>query len=185
MTMKGDFAKLDLLRVMVSKVGRSGKLHTAMKKNLAAEAVTQVKFGFRESRDPYGVPWKPLKFRKGKPLLDTGRMRNSFTSTVTPTGFRLGSNVSYAPHHQDGTGGRARAYTRYQAVTRGKFSSHRKAAKQKQGAVDVRALNFRVGGGAIPSRPMVPTAERGGLGAIWSQAFRKVAGLTFKKFLAR
>src|SRR5207249_12102559 len=66
--------------------------------------VTQTQLGFRESRDPYGVPWAPLKLRiGGKPLLHRGRLRSSITkSDVTASGFRLGSNLIYARVHQYG-----------------------------------------------------------------------------------
>ena len=59
--------------------------------------------GFRESRDPYGKKWAPIKHRKGRPLLDTGRLRSSFFGLVQGDGFKLGTRVSYAGFHQNGT----------------------------------------------------------------------------------
>lgn len=71
--------------------------------------------GFKDSRDPYGQPWKPLapatiaRRRKGSstPLLDTGRLRNSITRRVLAggNGVEIGSNVIYAAIHN--FGGRA------------------------------------------------------------------------------
>lgn len=102
MGLRGDFRKLDTLVVKLERLAKGGALD-AMKKNLAAEALTQLRLGFRGSKDPYGNPWKPLKRRKGKPLDDTGRLRGSFTATPTSTGFRIGSNVTYAAPHQTGS----------------------------------------------------------------------------------
>lgn len=169
MPLTGDFAKM---KKLVVKIGRlaDGKLFTSLKKNLAEEALTQVKFGFRESRDPYGNPWAPLKRREGKPLLDTGRLRNSFATANTSTGFRIGSSVSYAGFHQGGTSGHSKS----EGGRTGRFPKKTRKGGQRQ---------LTLGGGGIPARPMVPTEDRGGLGPIWSAAFTKAAGETFKKFL--
>jgi phage gpG-like protein len=80
----------------------SGGLYDRVKRALAAEALTQVSLGFRESRDPYGEPWAPPIFRKGKPLRDTGRLLNSFTTEVISDGFRIGTKTLYARVHHCG-----------------------------------------------------------------------------------
>src|SRR5438445_7278352 len=101
--MPGDYAQLALLakqfRRLASDAGRRSLANAP-----AEEAVTLAQLGFRESRDPYGKPWAPLKLRVGgKPLLDRGRLRSSITkSDVTASGFRLGSNLIYARVHQYG-----------------------------------------------------------------------------------
>ena len=76
---------------------------------MAAEALRQVKSEFREARDPYGRAWAPRKAKRrpdsstrGQPLLNTGRLRNSFSSNGNEAGFRVGTNVSYAIYHQYG-----------------------------------------------------------------------------------
>lgn len=145
----------------------SPETYNRLKKAIAAEAVTQVQLGFREGRDPYGNPWSPPKFRIGKPLLDTGRLRSSFAAQITPTGFRIGSNVKYANVHQ------------YGAVIRPKAA---------------RALRFPLGKGkgakiafaqkvTIPQRQMVP--ERGRLGRIWGRAFKAVYQRELRRILSR
>lgn len=85
-----------------------------MFRGIGADVVAEAQLGFRESRDPYGLPWRPLsprtvaRRRKGssKPLLDTGRLRNSITYRLLgSTGVEIGSNTAYAAIHQ--FGGRA------------------------------------------------------------------------------
>lgn len=82
-----------------------------------AAALKLVADEFRGSHDPRGNPWQPLKYRQGgkmrrgqygprragKPLMKTGRLRASFSTAVTPNGFRIGTAVQYAGYHQTGT----------------------------------------------------------------------------------
>lgn len=71
--------------------------------------------GFREQRDPYGIPWKPRKspaawavrafglMQQNHPLLDkTGAMINSLTSRGSG-GRVLMRILGYAKFHQSGT----------------------------------------------------------------------------------
>jgi len=70
---------------------------------------------FTDSTDPYGRPWKPLKSRKGQPLLDTNRLRDSIASTppvVTDNSVEVGTNVKYAGAHQNGATIERAAYSR-------------------------------------------------------------------------
>ncbi|WP_394845182.1 phage virion morphogenesis protein [Pendulispora brunnea] len=177
--LSGSFADLAKLGGRFRRIA-SGELLEEASRRLAAEAMTQLQLGFRKSRDPYGQAWKPLARRHGKPLLDTGRLRNSFTSVVTPTGFRIGTNVRYASYHQHGTKGRTKGSTRFQAVSkRGRFIAHGSKAASRGRSVRVRALNFRAGGGRIPQRMMLP---EGKLGPIWARAFQRAARATVRKF---
>lgn len=70
---------------------------------------------FKDSRDPYGQAWLPLakrtiaQRRKGKgsggakPLLDTGRLRNSIAwRLMGPHEVHIGTNVAYGAIHQFG-----------------------------------------------------------------------------------
>ena len=97
---------------------------------------------FKDSKDPYGVAWKRLSFatlmararkagggkatkRAGtfkkaagrafasaKPLLDTGRLRNSIASRLLGNGVEVGTNTVYAAIHQfGGQAGRGRKTT--------------------------------------------------------------------------
>lgn len=66
--------------------------------------VDDTRLNFRASKGPDGTPWAPLKHRKGKPLNDTRRLRNSIDYEVSANGEEvyIGTNVVYAPVHQFG-----------------------------------------------------------------------------------
>lgn len=64
--------------------------------------VSRIQMGFRTSRDPWGGAWKPLKFRSGQPLRDTGRLRNSISYRASSAEVEVGTNVRYAAVHQFG-----------------------------------------------------------------------------------
>lgn len=64
--------------------------------------VTKIQLGFKESRNPWGVPWAPLKVRSGKPLIDTRRLLSSIVYAATSDSVEVGTNVSYAPYHHFG-----------------------------------------------------------------------------------
>lgn len=176
MGVRGDLSKLAELRSAI-RAAASGALRARLLKAAASEALTQVQLEFRESVDPTGQPWKPLKYRDGMPLRDTGRLANSFSSRPTTTGFVVGTNVSYAAYHQYGTHGRKRAMQRAQAVDkRGRFTSKPKRV------VAMRMLNFTAGQGGIPARPMVPV---GGLSQRWQLAIERAVKAAFDNFMRR
>lgn len=99
--MKGDWAKLARLQAQVRKLA-TGDTLVRLNNVLGATAIAEVQKGFRESRDPYGTPWKPLLLRRGKPLLDTGRLRSSFSYNASRRGFTIGTNFIGARVHQHG-----------------------------------------------------------------------------------
>jgi phage gpG-like protein len=178
MKLTGDFAKLADLQKRLARIP-TPETRTELARVVGEAARTQLTLGFRNSVDPYGVPWLPLKHRRGKPLLDTGRLRSSYTYTPSPTGVRIGTNVQYAKFHQYGTNGLRKAYSRNQAVKDNLFWSHAKAGKQKRGAVSFRRLNYAAGSGKIPARMMLPIKERG-LGK-WQEPMVQAA----KRFIVR
>lgn len=144
---------------------------------LAATALKETMDGFRQSRDPYGNPWAPLRSRKGKPLLKTGRMRAStHPIRVGPDGFGIQISAVYAIVHQ--TGGhvaphsRIRGFESYQDPKTGRYL--RKTTKRKLVYV-TRVSRQTFGNGiTIPQRMMVPETDKG-LGSIWGAAFTKAA----------
>lgn len=87
---------------------------------IGAAVTSEVLLGFRNSVDPYGKAWakiKPRPTRKGgniagrdKPLLDTGRLRNSMTYNADKSSVRIGTNVVYAEQHQIGIGVKQRKF---------------------------------------------------------------------------
>ena len=64
--------------------------------------LSRIQMGFRTGKDPWGDAWKPLKFRSGQPLRDTGRLRNSISYQATADEVTVGTNVKYAAVHQFG-----------------------------------------------------------------------------------
>ena len=63
---------------------------------------SEIALNFRDASDSYGNAWKELKYRVGKPLNDTGRLRNSITHNVSGNSVEIGTNVEYAGKHQTG-----------------------------------------------------------------------------------
>lgn len=76
-----------------------------LSKSLAQASKSNISFGFRAESDPYGDKWAPrASGETSKALLvDTGRLKRSWTSTVRSSGFKIRSAVEYAKHHQFGT----------------------------------------------------------------------------------
>lgn len=76
--------------------------------DIGAVLVSRIKHGFRTSTDPWGQGWKPLKRRKGQPLIDTGRLLASMTYNASDSQLVVGTNVTYAPYQHFGfSNGRA------------------------------------------------------------------------------
>lgn len=71
---------------------------TPAHREIGRRLLTRVQMGFRQSVDPYGTAWAPLKTRRGKPLIDTGRLRASFTFRADAGGVTVGTNVDYGRH---------------------------------------------------------------------------------------
>ncbi|RYZ15739.1 MAG: hypothetical protein EOO70_06120 [Myxococcaceae bacterium] len=192
---RGNTTQLRELRRKLE-ILRGPETRTRLSKVMGNAAHKQLMDGFREGRDPYGSPWAPLarnrarNRRKGgtsKPLLDTGRMRRSFTVNATPSGFTLWTKTKYARYHQYGTNGRRAASSRVQAHRYGRFISKREAGKKsRKGAVHLmvglRHLNFKAGGGKIPQRMMIPDSS--GLGT-WAPPMREAATRFFSRIFKR
>jgi len=62
----------------------------------------RIQEGFQSGTDPYGLPWAPLKFRSGQPLLDRGHLMASVDYQVERDSVEIGTNRAYAPVHQFG-----------------------------------------------------------------------------------
>ena len=157
--LSGDISKV---RAIVAELKRAGALaKTALPRNLGAELLTQAQLGFRNSVAPDGTPWAPLKFRSGKPLLDTGAhlYGSLHIARADPTAITLALGFAYAAVHQ------------YGATIRAKKA---------------KTLAFRIGGGkrafakqvVIPARPMLPV---GTLPERWAQALVATAEEVMRK----
>lgn len=123
---RGDWGKLARLQSELKALASGSSAMARLSNVLGAAAMTELQRGFRGSRDPYGEPWAPIKgspkasggrkrgaggrFLKtkkvsrvgGKPLLDTGRLRASFSYSPSSAGVRIGTTVRYASAHQYG-----------------------------------------------------------------------------------
>jgi phage virion morphogenesis protein len=72
--------------------------------------LSHIKQGFETSTDPSGVPWLPVKQRKGRPLVDTGQLMRSFMARAMSNSVEVGTALEYAAIHQfGGQAGRNRA----------------------------------------------------------------------------
>lgn len=190
MPVTGDFAALRSLVRRIEAVAGSGPESHPFKQALftrcAEGARSALDDSFIKSIDPYGKPWKPLVSRKGKPLLDTGRLASSYTYQTTDDGFVVETNVTYAPYHQYGA--KVPPHSRVHAALafdkNGRFVSVKTARGRK------RADRYWLGhvtyskGITIPRRQMVPMQETGGIGDRWSAAINDEAKAYFKEWLA-
>ena len=64
--------------------------------------VNRIRLCFKLGVDPFGKPWAALRFRKGQPLRNTGRLNRSITASADSTGVTVGTNLIYARVHQFG-----------------------------------------------------------------------------------
>src|SRR6478672_5717323 len=70
---------------------------------IGAVLVANTMTRFETGKGPGGVAWVPslaAKLRGGQTLVETGRLRSSFTSQVTGDTVDWGMNVVYAAVHQ-------------------------------------------------------------------------------------
>lgn len=98
----GDFAKLAKLIAGLDKLATPA-FRASANRLLAEETISHVQGYFDTSTSPYGAPWKPPAHRKGKPLIDTGRLLGSLRVTSDATSFHVLSNVVYAAAMNFGT----------------------------------------------------------------------------------
>lgn len=160
--LSGDISKV---RQIVAQLKKAGALAaTALPHNLGAELLTQAQLGFRMSTAPDGTPWAPLKFRAGKPLLDTGShlYGSLHIARADPSAITLALGFAYAGVHQ------------YGATIRAKKA---------------KSLAFKPRGGklmfakqvTIPARPMLPV---GTLPERWAVALVATAEEVLRKAFA-
>lgn len=171
----GDFRGLERLIGRVENV-IAGGLQAKAAQELAAQSRKLIADEFREERDPYGVPWAPLKHRKGRILRDTGYMAGHVGTYPTGRGFRVTFLAGYARIHQNGAviaEHRRAAREMRRSLRTGKFAkgTRTKKGRARQGSFTV--LPRVQGAYKIPRRALLPSAGWGGLGPIWTRAFNK------------
>lgn len=89
------------LEAKIRQLRNANKLLPIANKQMAIAAKSLAKQGFETSTAPNGQRWKPLKYRKGKPLVLTGQL-SKFGYRVTKGGFILLAGAEYFVHHQHG-----------------------------------------------------------------------------------
>ena len=119
---------------------------------LAEEALELVAEGFEESRAPDGTSWAELAVRDGKPLEDTGTLRNGWhVVEADANGFKIGASVWYADVHQNGC----------------------RVPKTGETLLKIPGVGMRFTSVQIPARPMVPSPNE--LPAAWEAALTEAA----------
>lgn len=176
---RGDFKALALLSRQLRQLG-STEARREFNTDCAEAARTEAMVGFRRGVDPYDKPWKPLRSRDGRPLQDTGALRNSLAGKVhvRAGGFSITTNRKGAAVHQYGATIRAKnpryRFGPYDMVTAGKPMLVFRAG----GARPRGHGRGRTGGWVqkekvvIPQRQMVPEAD---VGRRWGAAIEKAA----------
>lgn len=106
---------------------KAGENMTPVWQKVGVNVVNRIRMLFRQGRDPWGHPWKPLKWRAprmtkrgkvskagakqmemnaagtpGQPLVHTGMLRRSITAKADTAGVQVGTNLIYARVHQFG-----------------------------------------------------------------------------------
>lgn len=110
--------------------------------------ITRIRLCFKLGIDPWGTAWAALKIRKGQPLVDTTRLRQSIKSQVSDTGLSIGTNL------RSKSGARYPAVHQFGAVIEAK-PGKRLAFAGPNGAV---ILAKKV---TIPARPFLPLRKDG------------------------
>lgn len=176
--MASSTAAFDVMLGEISELASHNTLDR-ISRSLQAEALKLVADGFRKQSDPYGVPWAPLKSRKGRILQDTGRLRASFApGAVGPNGFTIGSNVEYAAVHQNGATYPARSDVKERTLWQHPVTGRIVSAKTSLSAVVETKYRATHGERKLGARPMVP--DERGMPPAWAAAFAKVAATALK-----
>lgn len=139
----------------LSRLGESARNLTPAFREIGEGIKSDAQLRFKDSKDPYGKAWAALKAstlaarRKGKgsgsakPLLDTGRLRNSIASRLLSNGVEVGTNVKYAAiHNFGGQAGRGRKTT---IAQRAYIATQERGIPREYGEIIRDALNRHFG----------------------------------------
>lgn len=154
-TITGDS---ELLRAL-SGLEKAGLDTTPAMEVIALRWGELAKMGFRNSTNPYGSRWAPVR-RGGKPLRDTGRLQRSLTHRSTRKTAAIGTNVCYAIVHQGGA--TIKASTNKHASLCGYQTKGAGFLRFQIGNAWVTALSVK-----IPQRAIFPDKALGGLPRTW------------------
>lgn len=162
---RGDYSKLRELIQGVGKLSRTGRRDVV--KVFSAAFMRRTDLCFQRSSTPYGEAWPPLKVRKGMPLLDTGRLRNSVVAGTRPRadGVYVSSNVVYAAIHNYGGSVSHSARVQPRNARGNRFASRKEAGKTKAshkrlGVAKTRVSFIGAHDVGIPKRQFLPDPSR-------------------------
>jgi phage virion morphogenesis protein len=173
MASSNDPITIDDLAVQTALAKLAGQIanRTPMLDAIGADLKKRVQLNFRNSQSPEGVAWEPLKSRSGKPLLDSGRLRDSIDSQTNGDGVSIGTNVIYAAVHQFGHtfNRQARQHTLNFRQTRNgnvgnRFVRANRANFSQQVTIGAHSVT-------IPARPFLPT---NGLPPAWQDSIVRI-----------
>lgn len=169
MALTGPYRELEQLRRNLSHVA-SPQFRLTLSETLCQEALHQAEIGFDRAVDPYDHPWAPLKYRKGKTLVDEGHLKRAVTSRSAARVYERGFVISTKPSMGE------------RSVANAGTHQYGRTIKAKT----AKGMRFRVGGTSrtngptwvraqtvtIPKRQFMPEGE---LGPRWAKAFEKRA----------
>jgi len=95
--MRGYGELRDELKRMLARVSNKSQFYNEAKVIMFSDIMRH----FQNEEGPNGK-WEPIKYRKGKILQDTGRLRASVTAISSRNGAEVGTNMVYAATHQYG-----------------------------------------------------------------------------------
>ncbi len=171
MGVSGDYAALHGLQARTSEAAFRA-LAPALAKRLRAASLKLLADEFKQGRDPYGAAWLATK-RGNPPLRKSGRMAGSVTAQPNGAEVKVTIGTTYAVYHQKGARMAARSNVRGQTLWHnpktGKLVSKRTKLKLVH---ETKAKRATFGDRTLPRRQMLPESSTGGLGSIWSAAFR-------------
>lgn len=85
-------ADISQVQARLKKIASTGGSIQPALEAFGSVVLNRIRLGFRMGRSPWGQAWAPLKFRQGRPLLDTKGLRDSITMRVEPTQVLIGTN---------------------------------------------------------------------------------------------
>lgn len=85
------------LTALLARLARGVEDLTPVMGDVGDALLRHIRDCFEGSTDPVDNPWKPLKQRKGKPLVDTGALvRSVVRRAVTANSVTVGTKLAYA-----------------------------------------------------------------------------------------
>lgn len=174
MGLRGDFGKLKKLSKRFAKV-RGQQFARGLSLAIAEEARDLVLRCLDTSTDPYGHRYTPLKYRRGKPLEKTGRLRNSISYIYSAGGFRLFSAVFYALYQNRGSFS-VRGRTGWYGAKAAEIGA--RTRRSKAGLHKMKGTVVRV---HLPQRMFIPVGRA--LPKPWLKAIVTVGNAFLKRYM--